>query len=145
MMQTDFSCSRWARLACLVVGGFALWACGDDGEESGGPPPASSLEVEADEYQFDPDSWTAGAGEAFSVDFGNIGQLEHEWVVIDLGEDIAAESEYTEDRVLVQVPPIPAGESVTEQLTIDEPGTYQVVCALPGHFDAGMEGSLVVE
>ena len=33
----------------------------------------------------------------------------------------------------------------TEKFTVDEAGTYQVICAIETHFDAGMEGTLTVE
>jgi uncharacterized cupredoxin-like copper-binding protein len=45
----------------------------------------------------------------------------------------------------VEVEAIAGGASTTESITIDEPGTYQVICALPGHFDEGMQGTLTVE
>ncbi|MFP5255319.1 MAG: plastocyanin/azurin family copper-binding protein [Acidimicrobiia bacterium] len=38
-----------------------------------------------------------------------------------------------------------SGESTTEAFTVDEAGTYQVICAISSHFDAGMEGTLTVE
>jgi uncharacterized cupredoxin-like copper-binding protein len=39
---------------------------------------------------------------------------------------------------------VEAGE--TGELTLNAPaGTYQIICALDTHFDAGMEGTLTVE
>lgn len=131
-------------LVLLAAGALALAACGED-DDAGGSAARVSLAVTADEYQFDPDSYTVPSGEDFSVEFMNAGDLEHEWSVIRLGEEIATESDFTEDLVLVEVAPTPAGESATEQFTIDETGSYQVVCLITGHFDAGMEGSLRVE
>ena len=40
---------------------------------------------------------------------------------------------------------IPAGESTEQSFTVDDAGTYQVICAIETHFDAGMEGALTVE
>ena len=37
-----------------------------------------------------------------------------------------------------------AGEEVTETFTIDEPGTYEVYCSIPGHREAGMVATLEV-
>jgi plastocyanin len=112
-------------------------ACGDDGEASG------DIEATASDFQFDPDSWSVPAGEEFTIDFTNDGSVEHEWAV--LTESIESEDEFAEDIVLLEVEAIPAGESTTESFTIDEAGTYQVICAIETHFDAGMEGELTVE
>lgn len=123
--------------AALVL----LAGCGGgDGEEA-----ATSIETVATEYQFDPDAWTVPAATEFSVDLSNEGTLEHEWAVLRAGEDIESEGEFSEDKVLFEIEAIPAGDSTSEQFTVDEAGTYQVICAIAGHFDAGMEGSLTVE
>ncbi len=37
-----------------------------------------------------------------------------------------------------------AGEAVTNTFTAPAAGTYQVICKIPGHFSAGMEGLLTV-
>jgi len=37
-----------------------------------------------------------------------------------------------------------AGAVATETFTAPAAGTYQIICALEGHFDSGMEGELVV-
>ena len=121
-------------LAVLV--GLAV-ACGDDEEASG------DIEATASDFQFDPDTWSVTAGEEFTIDFTNDGSVEHEWAV--LTEPIESEDDFAEDIVLLEVEAIPAGESATEAFTIDEAGTYQVICALETHFDAGMEGELTVE
>lgn len=127
----------------LAGAGLLVGACGDD-DDSGGEP-STSIEASATEFQFDPDSWAVPDGEEFTIDFSNDGTIEHEWAVLKLGEDIESEAEFEEDKVLFEVEAIPAGESTTEAFTVDGAGTYQVICAIPTHFDAGMEGSLTVE
>lgn len=84
------------------------------------------------------------AGDAFTIEFTNGGTTDHEWAVLRLGEDIESEDEFEEAKVLFEVEAIGAGESTTEEFTVDEAGTYQVLCAIEGHFDAGMEGTLTV-
>ena len=37
------------------------------------------------------------------------------------------------------------GQTRTIRFTIDQPGTYRIVCTVPGHADAGMAGTLVVD
>lgn len=135
------------RNGLLVVASGAilvLGACGDDDDDDGDGA-STSIEATASEFQFEPDSWTVPAGEEFTIEFENDGTTEHEWAVINLGEDIESEGDFAENKVLLEVEALPAGESTDERFTIDEPGTYQVICALEGHFDSGMEGSLTVE
>ena len=92
--------------------------------------------------------WTDDDGQrsgvrSIRIGFTNDGSVEHEWAV--LTEPIESEDEFSEHIVLLEVEAIPAGESTTEGFTIDEAGTYQVICAIESHFDAGMEGELTVE
>jgi plastocyanin len=125
----------------LVVGAVVLLAaaCGDDSD--GGA--STDISTTATDFQFDGDSWTVPAGEEFTIDFTNDGNVEHEWAV--LTEEISAEDEFSEDIVLFEVEAIPAGDSTSESFTVADAGTYQVVCAIEDHFDAGMEGTLTVE
>ena len=141
-----------ALLAFLIL----LAGCGDDDDDAattaadgaattGADGAATTIEATASEFQFDPNSWTVPAGQAFTVQFENGGTTEHEWVVIALGEDLESEEDFTEDKVLFEIEELPAGETTTAEFTIDEAGTYQVICGVPSHFDSGMEGTLVVE
>jgi uncharacterized cupredoxin-like copper-binding protein len=37
-----------------------------------------------------------------------------------------------------------AGDEVVGGLRLDEPGTYEFLCSVPGHAEAGMRGEIVV-
>ncbi|HEX4867160.1 MAG TPA: cupredoxin domain-containing protein [Acidimicrobiales bacterium] len=135
---------RWVVVAALALPTIALASCGDD-DDDGDSEASTSIEATASEFQFEPDSWTVPAGEEFSVDLTNDGTVAHEWAVIKLGQDLGSEKDFEEDKILFEIEGLPAGESTTEQFTIDEPGDYQVICGIESHFDAGMEGTLTVE
>ena len=135
------------RIGVLVIASGAalvLGACGDD-DDADDDGASTSIEATSSEFQFAPNSWNVSAGEEFTIEFENDGSMDHEWAVLKLGDDIESGDEFAEDKVLLEVEAVPAGESTDEQFTIEDPGTYQVICALEGHFDAGMEGTLTVE
>ena len=128
----------------MAAGLVVLGGCGDDDAGSGSGDASTSITAEASDFGFDPDAWTVPTGEEFTIELENAGNIEHEWAVLDLGEEIESEEEFSEEIVLFEVEAIPPGESTTESFTVDEVGTYQVICALEGHFDSGMEGTLEV-
>lgn len=129
--------------ATVAAGIFMLFAggCGDD---SGGGDRASTLvEATGTNFKFDPVDWTVPASGEFTVVFTNDGGLEHNWTV--MRESISSESEFEEGKVLLEVDAAPGGGSTSESFTIDDAGTYQVICSVERHFNDGMEGELTVE
>jgi uncharacterized cupredoxin-like copper-binding protein len=132
---------------------LALAACNGDvddageaqgnGQANGVGAGDTELSVVATEFQFDPDQWTLPAGEEVTLELVNEGAIEHEWVIIEQGTEIASTAEFEEDMVVWEIE-ADAGETETDSFTSPEAGTYQVVCAIDGHLDAGMEGSLEV-
>ncbi len=77
------------------------------------------------------DSATAEAGEA-TINFTNVQSIPHDVVIEDeAGETIAQTEVISEDSA-----------STNANL---EPGTYTFYCSIPGHREAGMEGTLTVE
>jgi plastocyanin len=94
--------------------------------------PGGTLQLAASEsaLAFDKTSLTSKPGKV-TIDFDNPAALEHN-VAIEQGGKIIAESET-----------LAKGEtSVSAELA---PGTYTYLCTIPGHAEAGMEGTLVVK
>jgi uncharacterized cupredoxin-like copper-binding protein len=79
-----------------------------------------------------------------TINFANRGTIAHEWVVLKHGSHIDSEKAFREEMVLFEVEALPEGQTTSQQFSIKEPGSYQFVCALEGHFEAGMEGTLTV-
>jgi plastocyanin len=96
--------------------------------------PASSLSLAANpegQLKYDKTSLTAKAG-AVTIDFTNMSSLAHNVTV-------ASSSGAT-----VGATPTFSGESKTLSLNL-KPGTYKFYCSVPGHRQAGMEGTLTVK
>jgi plastocyanin len=119
-------------LVSLVV----LAACGGDDDSNGnggnGGNGDSDIDMEMGEMYFDPDSVSADAGTSLTINFDNVGNQLHDFTIDDLnGEEVEID--------------VPSGEqdSLTLQMP-DEPGEYTFYCDIPGHREAGMEGTLTV-
>lgn len=120
----------WRRMSVVAVASVALAACGGGGDDGGGAATAEdgSIQMEAGDLYFDPEEYSAEAGEVEIV-VENVGAVEHDVVVEEVG-----------DTSVVHVEPGQTGSG-----TIDlEAGTYTVYCSIPGHREAGMEATLNV-
>jgi uncharacterized cupredoxin-like copper-binding protein len=127
------------KLALLLVLPLVLGACGDDDSANGAPISAS---VALDDFSFTPASVTLAAGVEVSVDVSNIGGIQHSWVVVKQGVAVTTSAEVTPDRVLAASADLDGGASDSISFTLPEAGTYQVVCHIPGHIEAGMVGTV---
>ena len=106
--------------------GLTLVACGDDDDADAGAPTGEAeqtLDVEAtDALKFVPDRLTATAG-VIRIVQNNTGAIAHTFVID--GQDFKLTNDDSGDIDLG------AGE-------------YDFYCDVPGHRDAGMEGTLTV-
>jgi plastocyanin len=118
-----------------------LSACGDDSSTTTANPNAQAISASARSFAYDPASWTVSSGEDVTISLTNTSDTEHEWVIMKA--PIASEDEFTEDGVYWEIE-AQAGETNSGTFTPPEPGTYQIICGLEGHFTAGMVGELVV-
>lgn len=129
-------------LLVLVVVGLVATACG------GGSEASTDLTVTVQEFQFTPNTWTVPAGEQVSIDITNEGTVVHEWVLLQEGVTIDSEADLpeTEEELLADFvnveEEVEPGETKTLTFQAPPAGTYQIICAIEGHFDAGMEGTL---
>ncbi len=143
------------KAAALVALGPLLFvgsACGsdDDGNGESGDSGSTELDATLSDFQFDPDSWSAAADEDVTITLTNDGAVAHEWVILQSGVTITSEADLPEteeellaDFVLTETEVEPGD---TQDMVFNVPaGTYQIICAIESHFDAGMEGTLTVE
>ncbi|MCZ7618959.1 MAG: plastocyanin/azurin family copper-binding protein [Myxococcota bacterium] len=97
-------------------------------------PPEAIVHVRAlDTLRFEPRRIEVQAGIPTRIELENAGAAEHSLVVKTAGGD--------RDWVHIHVLP---GASEAATYRLDTPGTYPVLCTIPGHTEAGMVGELVV-
>lgn len=128
-------------MAMVACGGGGEEASSGGGESAGGP---TTLDIKGEDIAFDVTELTASAGNPITVNFENVGTLEHNWILVPPGVDPL---EATEDDAIAgtNAGMLAGGESVT--FTFDAPpaGTYDYVCTVEGHAAAGMVGKLTIE
>jgi plastocyanin len=153
---------KLAVLFALILAALALVACGGGGSsstseetssggaakeetsegegegekeaEGGSAGSASAVDIEADpsgNLAFTSDTATAKAGKA-TVNFTNESPVPHDVKIEDEnGEEVGGTEVISE-----------GSDSAEVEL---EPGTYTYFCSIPGHRQAGMEGTLTVK
>jgi plastocyanin len=145
---------KLAALLTLALAAFALAACGggsssstegetqggaatEGGEKTSGGEAAgggSTVALEADpndSLAYTTTEATAKAGEV-TIDFKNPQGLSHDVAIEDEAGETVGQTELVADEET----------STTVNL---KPGTYHYYCTVPGHREAGMEGTLVVK
>jgi plastocyanin len=143
-----------AALICsLAVFGVGLTACGGDDNSSNdtastpattnttttetntsGGGSAQTIKVAADPsgaLKFEQSSLTGKAGKA-TFDFTNDSSTPHDFVLEEDGKEVAKTD-------------VISGKTVSTSATLDAGGKYTYFCSVPGHRQAGMEGTLTVK
>ena len=117
----------------LVAIVLTLAACGGGGDGGGtepttsAPPAGETLSVTATEFAFDPNALTASADTDVTISLTDAGTVEHDFTIDEAGVKIA----------------VKPGETGSATVNLSA-GTYTFYCAVPGHREAGMEGTLTV-
>lgn len=101
-------------------------------KEGGGGGASTTLQLEADAtaLAFDTTELEATAGKV-TIDFTNPSAIPHNVAIEQNGKELSGFEPIAEGK-----------ESETADL---QPGTYTFFCSVPGHREAGMEGTLVVK
>lgn len=108
-----------------------------------------TIEVAMTEFSFRPTPIEVMAGETVRFRVRNHGRIPHEMVVGDLGQLTAhaksmrgqPDMAHDEPNALTLEPGM-AGELVWK---FTRPGTFAYACLLPGHYEAGMTGQVIVK
>ena len=114
--------------------------------------PATEVTVEMTDFAYSPSSITVAAGQPVTLTVENIGNIEHDFVVqkIDATTEVIQDSgsdahhAHGEEQNYDLHVSAGAGETSILQLTVSEPGTYEIFCSVEGHKEAGMIGELTV-
>src|SRR5262245_15300977 len=140
---------RFWLLGLALVSAVILSACGGGGGGGGG---GSALNVNMlDTLKFDPATLSASGGSA-TVNVKNGGAQQHNFVVVKAGDESRVATEAAAKNgdatgiagVLAGGAPVAAGAS--ETVTVTAPaGSYVYLCTIPGHFQAGMQGTLTIQ
>jgi len=138
-----------AGLAVLVLAGCG----GDDAPEAATDWTITGTNALA----FEPEEFAVPAGEEVTVTFTSEPSVEHDLVIEGVGmaasvgdeghgdgEEHAMDDAHAMDDDDLHVAHADASETVTATFVVDEPGTYQVYCSVPGHRQSGMEATLTV-
>ena len=137
-------------VALAIALSFMLAACGSD-DDDGDDGASTSIEATMSDFEFDPTDWAVAAGEEITIDLTNDGSVDHEWVILQDGVTVSSEADLpeTEEELLADFvyweDEVEPGDSKTLTFTAPAAGTYQIICAIETHFDAGMEGELVAQ
>ncbi|MGH2583050.1 MAG: cupredoxin domain-containing protein [Anaerolineales bacterium] len=94
-------------------------------------PTPSTLEVtlRAEDIMWNVEAIQARVGQPIEITVRNDGVLDHNFVIEELGIDVLLS---------------PGDIEVIPAFTIEEPGTIQYICNIPGHEEAGMIGEIIV-
>jgi plastocyanin len=134
-------------LSLVLLFSLVLAACGGT-SGSGGSSSGSggaTLNVTMTDFKFNPATYNVTAGQQVTVNLKNTGSVAHTWTVMKT----PISGSYTDANasdVLFNSDQVQAGGSKTVTFTAPStPGDYQVICTVPGHFEAGMVAHLIVK
>jgi Cu+-exporting ATPase len=114
-----------AVVALLAMGAVAAVVAADRAVDAG----ATKVDLVAHDMRFSTSRIVIPAGATVLLTFTNEDPVVHDWMVEGLAN--------------VEAPARP-GQTAQVRFRIDQPGDYTYVCAIPGHAEAGMTGTLVV-
>ena len=127
-------------LAMGLLMASILAACG------GVSSPSKIIEVTLTDFTFSPNTFTVPAGEAITLKATNNGAVAHSFIIMKSGYQVTGHfTDSDKPNIFWEVDQITPGQSINKTFTSpSDPGQYQIVCGVAGHFEAGMVAKLIV-
>lgn len=123
-------------IAFILV--LVLTACGNSG-------PSTNISVDMVEFMFNPTELTVPAGQAITLELTNNGAVVHDFIIMKFGTEVGTDFDDEDKPNVYWEAEVEPGTSGTFTFTAPgEPGEYQVVCGVAGHYLAGMVAKLIV-
>ena len=140
----------------LVMSLLVLTGCGADPTSQPRPDVddvvANKIVGQVFEWQVDISAGRAKAGEVIFA-IANYGTIQHEFLVtktsfepgkIPLGENNRFDEDLDGIDVIDEIPEWPVNEAKVLKIDL-EPGTYELLCNIEGHYANGMHHTFIVE
>ena len=153
-------CGTSAQVLCLLtLLVMSIAACGNGNTTSSGEMVTREVGVLGEELLFDTERMTVTAGQSVHLRFDNTSvTTEHNWVLVRGDDEVAARVSragklagpaqgYIPDDmgdIIDHTRLLAAGEEAEITFSTPSPGNYIYICTVPGHYEAGMKGELVV-
>lgn len=136
----------------LFLAAFALVGCGSS-QNAAEPANHQEVTVEAVDLAFTPATVQVPAGQPVKLTLQNSGALEHDFSIMEIEvegtQEEAGEHDGGAEHTMTVDPKLhvaaAAGTAGTVEFTASHAGTYEFFCSVPGHKEAGMVGTLIVE
>jgi uncharacterized cupredoxin-like copper-binding protein len=137
----------------LVLAAFLLAACSGAAPETAGSGNVQEITLVARDLEFEPNTIEVTAGQRVNLTLHNQGVLEHDFSVMhisaaDVDEHSHGAADHAAHMDSMGDPELHVfaggGETSTLTFTALEAGTYEFYCAVAGHKEAGMTGTLIV-
>ncbi len=117
---------------------------------------ATALAITADptgQLKFQPETLDAPAGQPITVSFKNPAPLQHNWVLVPAGQEQAVADAAGRkggdatgvEGVIATTAVLNANGEERTEVTDQPAGTYSYICTVPGHYAAGMKGTLTIK
>ncbi|MFL2640316.1 MAG: cupredoxin domain-containing protein [Dehalococcoidia bacterium] len=118
---------------CLILSIAMITACGGSDSSSNVVDPNEiriTSGIDGEEFSFDPETINVNVSETVKLVFENNGTIAHDFEIPDLEVVIQTTNSGNSGEITFVAPSIA--------------GSYDFICSIPGHKEAGMVGKLVV-
>lgn len=111
-----------------------------------GPAPSTTLKVDMSEFVFTPTEYAVPAGQTITVKLENSGDIQHDFIILKKGIQVKGKFDHEKQMNDILFHAMLEAKQSGEFTFIapSEPGEYEIVCGVMGHFQAGMTGKLTV-
>ena len=125
-------------LVVVFILALALTACGGN---------KTTLNVTATDTGYDSTTYTVPAGGQVTVNMTNNGVLQHEFAILKKDQHVTPPfGEKDENKIFWELDGVDAGTTKSGTFTAPtEPGSYDIICGIPGHIEKGMIATLIVK
>jgi uncharacterized cupredoxin-like copper-binding protein len=121
-----------------IILALALTACG----ASGSP---TRINFTMTDFAFSPNEFTIPAGQELTLHITHHGSVQHNFILMKYGTDAGEMFDEADKANVFWEVDLQPGDSKTIAFAAPEqPGTYQIICGMPGHLQSGMVGKLIV-